>query len=360
MNMKKLFFYQMIFFILLFTACSDINDPDGDDDLPREAKRLLILNEGGMGYNNSTLASYDLSTGTTDKDYFRTVNERGLGDTANEMLKYGSKLYVVVNGSGTIEVIDAWNGKSIQQIPMKTKEGASKQPRQLASYNGKVYVTSFDDTVTRIDTATLQVDGTLEVGMDPDGIAIKNNKIYVANSGGLNYMNGYDSTVSVIDLVDFTEEKKIEVGVNPANLQADSQGDIYVSVLGNYGDIMPAFKRINPATEAFETIPEVESPDRFVISDDKAYIISGSYGNPYKVVVYDCLEEQLLSDSFVTDGTKTGIIYNIAVDEYSGDLYLLETDYSTPGTVYCFDKEGKLKYRIPQIGLNPNTLVILR
>jgi len=358
--MKKLFFYPAIFSVLLFTACSDINNPDEDGNLPKEAKRLLILNEGGMGQNNSTLANYDLSTNTVDNDYFLTINQRGLGDTANDMLKYGSKLYVSVNGSGTIEVIDAWNGKSIRQIPMKTEEGASKQPRQLASYNGKVYVTSFDDTVTRIDTATLQIDGSIKVGLDPDGIVIKNNKIYVANSGGLNYMNGYDSTVSVIDLVDFTEEKKIEVGINPANLQADSQGDIYVSVLGNYWDILPAFKRINPTTGAVETIPEVEYPDRFVISNDKAYIISGSYGNPYKVVVYDCREEKLLSDNFVTDGTETGIIYNIAVDEYSGDLYLLETDYISSGTVYCFDKEGKLKYTISQIGLNPNKLIILR
>ena len=84
------------------------------------------------------------------------------------------------------------------------------------------------------------------MGLDPEGIVIKNSKIYVANSGGLNFMNGYDNTVSVIDALTFTEEKRIEVGVNPANLQADSQGNIYVSVLGNYSDILPTFKQINP------------------------------------------------------------------------------------------------------------------
>lgn len=36
-----------------------------------------------------------------------------------------------------------------------------------------VYVTSYDDTVTRIDTATLAIDGSVEVGRDPDGICIK-------------------------------------------------------------------------------------------------------------------------------------------------------------------------------------------
>jgi YVTN family beta-propeller protein len=359
MNQKKLFFYLSLFAALFITACSDTEEPT-EIDLPREAKILLILNEGSWGQNNSTLARYDLETGDLDPDYFRSVNQRGLGDVGNDMILYGTKIYIAVNGSSTLEVVEAVTGKSIRQIPMETESGQAKQPRRVAAYDGKIYVTSFDDTVTRIDTASLMIDGSVTVGQDPEGIAIKGGKIYVANSGGLNWANGYDNTVSVIDAITFTEEKKIEVGVNPFNLQADSQGDIYVFVMGNYGDISPALKRVNPATGAVEPILEVESPVRFVISDNKAYIISRSYGNSYKVVVYDCLEEKLVSDIFVTDGTETDIIYNIAVDEYSGDLYLMETDYTIPGTVYCFDKEGKLKYSIPHIGLNPNTLVILR
>ncbi len=70
---------------------------------------------------------------------------------------------------------------------MKTSTGESKQPRYAAAYGGKVYVTSYDDTVTRIDTATLAIDGSVKVGRDPDGICINNNKIYVANSGGLDF-----------------------------------------------------------------------------------------------------------------------------------------------------------------------------
>jgi hypothetical protein len=205
--------------------------------------------------------------------------------------------------------------------------------------------------------------------LDPDGIVIKNNKIYTANSGGLSYLDeyDYDTTVSVIDIATFTEEKKIEVGTNPINLQADSQGDIYVSIAGNYMSydpenyVAPAFKRINPSNGNVETIEEVESPDRwFVIADNKAYIISGSYGTPYKVLVYDCLEEKLVSENFVTDGTELGTIYGVAVDDYSGDLYIMETDYVSPGTVYCFDKAGKLRYSIPAVGLNPRAIAITR
>ncbi len=358
--MKNLFFYLTMFSVLLLTACAEVNDPGGDDDLlPREAKKLLILNEGGMGHNNSTLVSYDLSTGTTDKDYFRTVNKRGLGDTGNDMLKYGSKLYVAVNVSGTIEVIDAASGKSIRQIPMKTEGGASKEPRQLASYNGKVYVTSFDDTVTRIDTATLMIDGTVAVGQDPEGIAIRNNRIYVANSGGLNWANGYDNTVSVVDVTTFREEKKIVIGVNPGVVRIDGQGDIYVSVTGDYSTNPGVFRKIDAGTGDVVTIAGINAPGKFVMAGNTAYIINGSYGNPYRVIVYDCLNEQIITESFITDDTAVGTIHNLSVDAFSGDVFITETDYITPGTLRCFDKNGKLKYTLPAVGINPSVVVFL-
>lgn len=369
MNQKKIFYYLSLLaalFITFTTACSDDDGPI-DEEPEQGIEALLILSEGTWGKNESTLSRYDIEMGEIIKDYFRAVNQRRLGDTGNDMIRYGSKIYIVVNGSSIVEVVDAVTGKSLRQIAMKQEDGSAKQPRQIASHDGKVYVTSFDDTVTRIDSVSLQIDGTVEVGLAPEGIVIKNNKIWVANSGGLNYENGYDNTVSVIDALTFKEEKKIKVGTNPANLQADNQGNIYVSVLGNYMSddpenyIPPAFKRINPASDVVTTIEEVTSPDRFVIWDNKAYIISGSYGNPYKVVVYDCFKEELVSDNFVTDGTELGIIYNIAADEKTGDIFLMEldSDYTAPGSVHCFSNEGKLKYTVPRVGINPTAVIVM-
>src|SRR5690606_30307313 len=139
----------------------------------------------------------------------------------------------------------------------------SKEPRRLVAHGGKIYVTSFDDTVTRIDTATLTIDGSLQVGMDPEGIIAVGNKLYVANSGGLNWENGYDKTVSVINIASFTEEQKIEVGTNPGIVQADSQGDVYLSVTGNYFDEPGAFKMIRSGSNTVETINGIEAPQRF-------------------------------------------------------------------------------------------------
>lgn len=361
MNQKKIFFYLSFLAALFITACSDTDNPIDDDRESTHA--LLVLNEGGMNQNNSTLARYDLIEENLEKNYFRSVNNRELGDTGNDMLLYGSKLYIVVTGSSTVEVVKAATGESLGQIQMKEEnETGGKQPRQIAAHDGKVYVTSFDDTVTRIDTTTFAKDGSLQVGYDPDGIVIANNKIYVANSGGLGWSPdldyNYDTSVSVIDITTFQEEKKIEVGENPVNLGADSQGNIYVSLMGVYGVVPPSFKRIDRITGDVTTIDEVESPGKFVISNNKAYIITSEEN---KVVVYDCQQGKIESETFITDNTLIeNFIYSISVDHRSGDVFITETDYVNPGNIYCFDKAGKLKYNIPTIGLNPGKAIVVR
>lgn len=356
MNKNRLFYYMILLAGLLLWSCAD-NDNPGEEN-PGKGKALLILNEGSMQANNATLARYDLQEEVIDKTYFNTVNKKGLGDVANDMIQYGSKIYIAVNMSGTIEVLDAATGQSIRQIAMKTTGGQSKEPRRLAANGGKVYVTSFDDTVTRIDTVSLAVDGSVEVGMDPEGIAIKNNKIYVANSGGLNWANGYDNTLSVIDLTTFTEEKKIEVGTNPNAVQVDSQGDIYLSVTGNYGDKPAAFRVIHAGGSTAETIAGIGSPQKFVISNNRAYIISGAYQEPYRLVVYDCLEEKIIADNFISDGTEIAIMYNVSLDPLTGDLFITSTDYVHPGELYWFDQSGKLKKRLSAVGINPSVVLV--
>ena len=47
----------------------------------------------------------------------------------------------------------------------------------------------------------------------------------------------------------FKEKTKIEVVTNPVNLLADSQGDVYLVSMGNYGDIPNTFQRIDSKTD---------------------------------------------------------------------------------------------------------------
>lgn len=134
-------------------------------------------------------------------------------------------MYIAVYGSSIIEVTDL-SGKSIKQIK---SSGDALLPRFFTANEGKVYVSLYDGYVARLDTASLEIEQKVKVGRNPEQLVVANNKLYVANSGGLDYNTpvGYDKTVSVIDLASFQETKKIEVVTNPVNLVTDSQGDVY-------------------------------------------------------------------------------------------------------------------------------------
>ena len=81
---------------------------------------LYVLNQGKYQSNNASLNYYNLITSTNYSDYFAIKNNRGLGDTGQDAIRYGSKIYIAVYNSSLIEVINASTGVSIKTIPMET------------------------------------------------------------------------------------------------------------------------------------------------------------------------------------------------------------------------------------------------
>jgi len=352
----------ILLIILLISACDDMTDkamPVGEVPYGEDSGRLYILSEGLYSGNNSHLACYDFETKTIALDWFGVINQRKLGDTANDLGVYGNKLYIVMNTAGIIEVVDKLSGRSLQQIELKNEAGRSREPRYIAFHKGFAYVCSFDNTVTEIDTASLQVTRLTTAGRNPDGIAVANNKIYVSNSGGLSNP-AYDSTVSVIDPVTFREIKKITVGHNPYTLKANSRGQLYVVTRGNYGVQGYRLHRIDTATDTYQEEVEGLHPLNFTLRNDTLWMYSYNFttgSNDFQQ--YDSRTGQVLTNNFITDATPVRIPYGISAHPHSGDIFLVDTPFgfSTRGDVLCFSVDGKLKYRLKSVGVNPNKVV---
>jgi hypothetical protein len=216
----------------------------------------------------------------------------------------------------------------------------------------------YDGHVTQLDTTTLTLGSKIAVGANPDCSVISNNKLFVANTGGMSAV--MDSTVSVINLSTFTEEKRITVNINPSTIQTDSKGNIYVASNGNYGNIAGKFQRIDAQTG---TVSDINvSVKNFCIVNDKAYIYNFSYDASWQatdktIAVYDVKNEKILNSSLIStsiDNTP----YCIAVNPTTNYIYLSTTDYSTLGKMYCFGQDGSLKYSF-QTGLNPGKVVFI-
>ncbi|MCK9300095.1 MAG: hypothetical protein M0P23_01830 [Bacteroidales bacterium] len=349
----------------LFTSCELEDQPEASGDLPglTEAgcQGLWILSEGLMNLNNSSLAYYSFEQKTLEKTKFRASNKRGLGDTGNDLKAYGSKLYVVVTVSSQLEVLDLHSGLSIKRIPLFDENQRARQPRYIDFLDGKAYVCSFDGSLARIDTASLEVEAYVDCGRNPDGICIANNKIYVANSGGLDNPN-FDNSISVVDPLSFKEIKRIESGLNPYRMQVDSQGDIYVVIRGNLSDQSFSLSRIDSRLDSVvQVFPDIPAWN-LTIHKDTAYIYNYSEQSGQNwIMVFDCLNEELVSDQFIQDETLLSKPYAIDVNPYTGDVYICDAhDYTLWGDCLCFSKDGKLKFRFKSVGLNPNSLVFVK
>ena len=353
MHYRQLFVKISTLLLFAFFCAASCNPPEPPRPLPTDASAYgaYVLNEGLFQHNNCTLSYYDFENQTLTPDIFLQVNQRGLGDTGNDLKRYGSKLYCVVNNSHRVEVMDFETAKSIKAIPL-----SGKSPRQIAFYQGKAYVSCFDGDVVRIDTATLEVEQSVHSGENPEGICVCNGKLYVANSGGLNNPN-YGTTVSVFDINTLTLLRSIEVGVNPFKLAAsDDNRTVYVCTRGDYMEQHGTLSRINAQSDQVtRTWPNIQN---FTIFQDKAYVYEVDYNadfNPVRVLGLN--QEGSVPEDFVTDGTVIQMPYSITVNPLNGDVYITDAyNFTVTGDVYCFDKNGKKKFSF-SAGLNPSVVV---
>lgn len=201
----------------VMTSCSDDNDGP-ETYLQVYSTGAYVVNSGNM-YSKieSSLTAIDYASSTATQNVFKTANGRTLGNTANDGIVYGNKIYLAVDQSYTIEVIDKKTKQSIKQI--KTTEllcnAKGAHPRHIIAGGGNVYFTTYGGYVAAVDTTSFTLQKKWQVGNYPEGLVFGNHTLYVANS---NYGAG-GGNISCINLSnDNVETKNIEGVNNPTGI----------------------------------------------------------------------------------------------------------------------------------------------
>lgn len=325
---------------------------------PGPIKGFFLLNEANMGSNKASLDYFDYESGVYTKNIFPTRNPgvvKQLGDVGNDIQIYGGKLYAVINVSHLIEVMDVTTAKHLATITVPNCRYITfdKGYAYVSSYAGPVLIdpNARLGYVARIDTTTLTVKDTCVVGYQPEEMVIRNNKLYVANSGGYRVPD-YDNTVSVIDLNTFKETKKITVAINLDRMKLDSYGNIYVTSRGDYKNI-PSNTYILDAYDKISNVLNLPASN-LTICGDSAYVYSTEWSyitnsNTITYAIINTRQKAVVSRNFITDGTekKIAIPYGIAVNPETREIYVTDAkDYVTPGRLYCFTPAGKRKWEV--------------
>lgn len=393
--MPRLLRYLLLSLIVLLTACRG----EEEEIVPIEMGQvqaaqphakmgaMVVVNEGNMGSNKATIDYLDYRTGRYHRNIYGALNPgvvMALGDVGNDVLVHGSRLYVVVNASGLIEVMQAGSGKHIGTITLPNG-------RYLTAHKDKVYATSFASPigfspteqrgeVVEIDTLTLAITRRCTVGEQPEGVARVGNHLLVANSGGYRAPH-YSSTVSVVHLGTFREERTIDVALNPQHILATSEGKVYVSARGNYADIPPSVHHLD--TNNWSVSPALGFvATSWWLDDDKIYALGAAYDkskNQYQrsLVCYDTYSETLCAvngkneirsanvpartaenETHNAENTIPTLVdaapfeairmpYGIAVNPESKDIYIADAgNFTSPGTLHCFSPTGRHRWQV--------------
>lgn len=339
---------------------SDYEVVDAAVDASAKPSGIYLVNQGNQGSNKARLDFLNFHNGFYIRDVFTEYNPevvKGLGDTGNDVQVYKGKVFVVVNGSHKVEIMDAYSMKRLAQVDVPNC-------RFIAFDGNSAYVTSYvakdkealktqKGALYRIDLDTYKVTGQVTVGYQPEQLVIRDGKAYVANSGG--YVAGNDNTVSVVDLKSMKVEYNIEVAVNLELMLVDTEGTIWVSSRGNYVDVSSTLNYLVKKGDKYELGGSVNVPvSSMAMAGDKIYVIGLTYIPPtwtptttYNIV--NAKTRELESGSFITDGTESDITtaYTVTVNPGNGDIYVTDAkDYVSSGTLHCYTGSGKRKWSV--------------
>lgn len=336
--------------VLLFSACNKGHYYQPEAPVITETKGIYVLCEGVWPDNNSTISYYDIAKNTVEADIYSKVNSGQLGKGANDLQAYGSKMYAVVSGTkgsnnSFVDIMSIGTGKSLKRISFNT--GADLDiPRYVTFYQNKAYVSRYDGVISRIDTATMAVDGELQLmnGANKAGgleaVTVANGKLYVANSSHPSYDNGLKTKVTVIDLLTFKKTKDIEVGLNPTKIAAAGNGDVYAITWNVWGQTnKPTLVRINSTTDAVAQTEEYDL-GAIAIAKDQAWVTKDVYSSP--AIRSLSLATGKLGNSLITDGTAIASPYGLTINPF--DNTVVATNGAAIGTAFVFGTDGKKKY----------------
>lgn len=370
--MKQFFFILYLLSLLTgITGCreDELVVPTEYDIIPdapqpgTSVRGFYLVNEGNMGSNKCTLDYFDYFTGLYARNFYAERNPeviKELGDVGNDIGIYGSKLYVVVNCSHKVEVMDAATGVRLGQIEIPNC-------RYVRFHRGNAYVSSYvgpvlidanapKGAVYKVDTLSLRVTGKVTVGYQPEEMEVIDDYMYVANSGGYRAPD-YDNTVSVIQMIDFKQVQQIPVGINLHRLKKDRYGKLWVTSRGDYMTrpsrlyVMQKKPGFNQMTVS-DTIPVACSNMAFF--GDYMYYYATEWNNftASNTISYgkiDIRTKEIVSRNFITDGTEKDITipYGIAIHPETGDIFITDAkNYVSSGTLYCFSPDGKKKWSV--------------
>ena len=294
---------------------------------------IYVLNEGNFQSGNATLDFIDVYNNFYYSDVYKQANKKSLGDVLQSLSVINDKLYLVVNNSGKIEVIDKSNFKSISTI------SGLRSPRYIkAVSSNKAYISDlYDNAITVLDLLNNTVFKKISIPAWTENMILSGNNMLVTCPNS-NYLFSIDI---------FTDQIKdsIQLSYGTHSIMQENDSTFWVLCDGNQT------KKINAAlhkiyfsnnefrlskTYAFEAD---EKPSKLVLNKNKSALY-WLKKDIYKMSVTDSI---LPKNPLVNANGKN--FYGLSFDKKYDELYVSDVlDYVQKSNCYRYNAStGQLK-----------------
>lgn len=216
-------------------------------------EQVYVLNQGAFLQGNASITAYDPATGETRQNVFQAVNDREIGDIAEYSALINGKLYILVSNSDKIEIVNPETFVAETTIFVDDFGGGSPNWIEQVSET-KAYISNLTtNTVSILDLKSDEITGAVEVGPNPEGIAVANGKAYIALTEF-----GEGREIAIVDIATDALIETLEVHDNPRYPFVSSDGLVWVLSTGNFGfgDLPESFGQLRAVDPETDTVVE--------------------------------------------------------------------------------------------------------
>ncbi|RQO30889.1 hypothetical protein DBR32_09245 [Taibaiella sp. KBW10] len=343
MNYSKGFWLVILLCSTVFFSCVKDKPNPGDKGQITTERKIVIANEGVFGNGNASLSYIDVSKHSIVNNVYSNQNNGSLlGDVFQSMTVVGDKLYLIINNSNKIVVVD-------KNTFTKQTEISIPQPRYMqVAGNNRAYVTNmYGNKIYIVDLAANTVSGAISTtNKNNEGIIALNNKIYVCP---------WDTACNFIYEIDPASNSitnRIPIGgYAPTQVLTDKNNMLWV-VAGNPLYHKPAtITQINPAnnsilkTISFGADAELIKP-AFNPTKDTLYFIGvdyqgrvNSYNGIYRMPI---TATQAPTQAFIA-AQNLQYFWGLGIDPLSGKIYIGDPKgFTQKGSVLVYNPDGSL------------------
>ncbi len=331
-------------------SCVKDKPPAVNNTMPGATGNIYIVCEGSYGTPNASLYAYNPAQDSVFGDIYMAVNKKPLGEVFQSMQHIGDKLFLCINQSGEIIVLNAgnWSLAATLNIP---------EPRYILPINATTaYVsTLYSNQVYIINPQTMQVTGTINMpGLSAEGMCLYYDNVFTASwdTSGNKIFEVNTNTDQVANAIPVA-------GYAPQEILLDKDQMLWV-LAGNEPERAGTLTRLDPSTGAILQsyyFPVAAYPLKPVFNNtkDTLYFIEDNYyggttnNGIYRMSIYDTVLPAL---PFVA-AVQNQYFYALGIDPLTGYIYIGDPKgFVQQGSVYIYNQQGT-KLKSFNVGLGP-------